>query len=507
MRNIKFSLKIYTILFFVVLFLILKLRKNDENYKNIIKDIELRDKLKKQNGINSKIFLLHEAYIFNDDPLFGNNTAVTLFSADVNFPNHNEILCYSKNGSFSKAKIELAAPLFVGETKCQWNVFRSECHVEKNSSSFYLSREKTHENNFVEVHLKKPEKAVDIAVCYGHSFMLDEWQGLITAIELYNFLGASIQQFYWRSGRIEIYNLLKMYEKFGAIKVDLFGPVINDKLTEMLGFDVQYEIPTRSYIASINDCFLKYRNAKFVLVIDADELYIPQHGRSIIDEMNYLSSLNPHANSFHFARYDASSIAFQSPFSFDMKSTLSSLKISDNKRNLGKSVIIPKKAKGTHQHFPSYYKSDTKTVFIPPDFNYIIHNTKVTLINDNESSSIDKDYDKRHTIFKWLSMTKLNELNNLFNDQIKNTHLFKNLNSNYSYKNILLRCKGELMEKLWLRYDVCIENYDYCSFKESLNLSCISAKTNYKFYNLEDGLVMFKKINTTEKFSMRGCTY
>ncbi|CEF67483.1 Domain of unknown function DUF23 domain-containing protein [Strongyloides ratti] len=507
MKRSKFWLQICTFFIFITIIILFKLYKNDKKYHIIVKELNLRNILKKQNGINQKVFLLHETYLIIDDPLFGNNTAVSLFTGDINFPNYNKILCHSRDGTISKAKIELAAPLFVNEDKCQWAVFRSECNIEKNSSYLYLSREVNHEKSFVEVFLKKPEKPVDLAVCYGHSFMLDEWQNLIVAIELYKFFGASIQQLYWRSGRTEIYNLLREYENDGTIKLDLFGPTVSDELTKMLGFDIQLEIPTRNYITSINDCLLKYRNAKFVLVIDSDELYIPRLSTNILSELNYFSLLNPHANSFVFDRYDASSEMYKNPSLYNIKSTLLSLKISEHKRNLGKSVIIPKKTKGTHQHFGSYFKSNTNVVSIPSKLNYIIHNTKVTLLNDNETTYFNTNEIKNHSIFYWLTIEKINEINKSFNDNIKNNTLFKNLNTNYFFKNEVLTCKKELLEKLWLRNDVCIENYNYCSFPEISNVSCLSAKNIYKIYNLENNLVMFKKTNTVEIYSMNGCMY
>uniref|UniRef100_A0AAF5D332 Glycosyltransferase family 92 protein n=2 Tax=Strongyloides stercoralis TaxID=6248 RepID=A0AAF5D332_STRER len=505
--RVKFILHLCTISIFIIILILFKLYKNDKKYLIIIKNLEGRNLIKKQNGINRRVFLLHEMYYFDDDPMFGNSTAVSILSGDVNFPNYNEILCHSSDGTVSQAKIELVAPLFIGENKCQWTVFRSECRVEKNSSYLYLSGKDNSKKSLDKVFLKKPEKAVDLAVCYGHSFMLDEWQSLVVAIELYKFFGASIQQLYWRSGRVEIYNLLKKYEKDGIIKLDLFGPTVSNELTEMLGFDIQLEISTRNYITAINDCFLKYRNAKFVLVIDSDELYIPRLGTNLIDELNYFSILNPHANSFVFERYDTFSNAYKNPLLFNIESTLMSMQISTHKRNLGKSVVIPSKTKGIHQHFGSYFKSNTNVVSIPSKLNYIVHNNKITLLNDNETIYFNTSKDKNSTIFYWLSIEKVNEINRLFNDRIKNTNSFKNLNSNYFYKNNLLTCKKELLERLWLRDDVCIENYDYCLFEKISNVSCLSAKINYKSYKLKDDLVMFKKTNTVEIYSSNGCTY
>uniref|UniRef100_A0A0N4ZV46 Glycosyltransferase family 92 protein n=1 Tax=Parastrongyloides trichosuri TaxID=131310 RepID=A0A0N4ZV46_PARTI len=476
--------------------------QKERKYIAILTEVETRNKIKERNINNSGIFVLHEAYHIKNDPLFGKNSAVFLFSADLNFPNKNEIYCQFKNGSFSKTKTELAAPLFVGENKCQWGVFRGECEINESNNYVKLSG---NSESFVEIPLKKPEMAVNLAVCYGHSFMLDEWQNLVVAIELYHKFGASIQQLYWRSGGLEIYNLLKTYEKRGFIKLDLFPPIINEELYNMLGYDVQLEIPTRNYVASINDCLLKYRNAKYVLVIDADELYIPRLASNIYEELNYYMLMNPNANSFLFDRYDASSIFRRNPLKFDLKEALLSITISKKKRTLGKSVIIPKRVKGTHQHFPSYTQKNTEVISISKKLNYIIHNSNNELINDNDKIIFNNKED--NTIKHWLSKNRLEEINNSFKKITQISKSFKKLNSDNVYRQKIMKCKKDIMERLWKRNDVCIENYNYCDFKESKESSCIVASSKFMYHNLNNGLVIFKKLNMNIILSENSCTY
>uniref|UniRef100_A0AC35TLY8 Coatomer subunit gamma n=1 Tax=Rhabditophanes sp. KR3021 TaxID=114890 RepID=A0AC35TLY8_9BILA len=209
--------------------------------------------------------VFQNAFYIKEDAMFGNDTAVILFSSETNFSKKRTFFCKSESGLVTTAYTELAAPTFINEERCEWNVFRSECKVDKESKFVNIFNSNDYEE--VLTQLERPHKAVDLAICYGHSFLLDEWQGLLTTIEMYRTFKANIQQLYWRSGRREIYDLLMEYQRHAIIKLDLFSPFSSHESLVKMGLDVNLKLSTRNYLAQMNDCFLKYRNAKYVMIL------------------------------------------------------------------------------------------------------------------------------------------------------------------------------------------------------------------------------------------------
>lgn len=148
-------------------------------------------------------------------------------------------------------------------------------------------------------------------------FLFENWQLLISSLELYRHHGVDLIVTYISSVITDLYRILKAYEAEGVLMlkpaIRFSKPVSACRLLRMLAlrtvfkadldYDPNVENEWYNQDATYNSCLYEFKeSAEFIMIADWDDVFIPKHHENYYNELLWLTDLYPKAASFIFQR-------------------------------------------------------------------------------------------------------------------------------------------------------------------------------------------------------------
>ncbi|CEF69952.1 Domain of unknown function DUF23 domain-containing protein [Strongyloides ratti] len=376
-------------------------------------------------------------------------------------------LCIRKNSNFCTMwphRINFNVP---------WN-------IAKNLTQIKLINKKTGGKKIFKLDttaaMNKPYEG--LTICVPVLYYYNNWLQMFLFLEKWREQENAKVVIYYKSLSLDVYNLLKYYEK---IKLVTLLPAPDIEKTK----NIRLRSPTSFFISHLyfDDCMYG-RNIKYAAVMDVDEYFhFFNSNKTILDYIKEYSILYPKKTFFNFESMYMSYNNHKVDDSFKFGTTVSLLK--DNINLKGKSITLIDKNDYIGYHYPL----DRKNIIgknYSKNFNfghgYRFPKNKAILLHARPNYIFQKFKNSMNVVI-------LNESQRL---TLHNNYqlLKKDINFNYPlvYKNIITnhldKCIKEEEKKLF-KNGVCIKNFDYCFKKlEKLDNWIYAENDKDKYYNL-----------------------
>ena len=256
--------------------------------------------------------------------------------------------------------------MFCRYTVCQFVTFTMLCKTVPSPKEFYIIDSTKTVESKVELKYDEPvSEKLGIVSCMSSVYFGERWQMYATSIEYNHYFGISRQVYYFMSALEGVYEILREYEKEKLIELR-FWTIPDIPELHTLG-----EIWNRDQIGTLNDCFLRYREAAdFIIVHDPDELMMFRGGPKLNNVINSLYTdqvayvyLHGYRTFIHSAKTMAT---------FDYASTVKSSKISTD-RGGGKSIYRPAIIEDMDVHKTFHYRSSGSILELDPEQGIVGH--------------------------------------------------------------------------------------------------------------------------------------
>uniref|UniRef100_A0A7E4VUT3 Glycosyltransferase family 92 protein n=1 Tax=Panagrellus redivivus TaxID=6233 RepID=A0A7E4VUT3_PANRE len=299
--------------------------------------------------------------------------ASILFFADVE-TNAKKLFKIESNNNITTqlSKCEIG-PVSNIDKFCPWIVFIARCNVLPGTNA--VSIRKPPSTSSISVQFEIPDrKPRGIVACYAPMFFEERWHVITVAHELNAVWGVDLQVHYVQSAAGDLLRLLEPLIKKGLLEIR--GIDITDfgeRVKQKLGYDPVENSEFRQQIMAHQDCFFRYReSAEFIVIGDVDDVFVPTHGQSLMEEFTYWKKLHPTASGFIYARTNGHAIVSDRIHTFDYKSTIESIRQVNNSNEIApKTVYNPKYAETPWIHWPGITK--TPPIRIPHGEGLCLH--------------------------------------------------------------------------------------------------------------------------------------
>uniref|UniRef100_A0A914E6I0 Glycosyltransferase family 92 protein n=1 Tax=Acrobeloides nanus TaxID=290746 RepID=A0A914E6I0_9BILA len=251
-------------------------------------------------------FVIISATYYPTSKIYPKNTAVMLFNAEVNVSTRYPLLCISYNDTHQISHPVHTRFAYAPVGVCRWTAFISTCPVVENMKNFTFTFGLTSSRQ-VEIPFRKASnRKLEVATCFSPLFYNENWQLLITTLEVYRHFGVSLQVFYIQSMIEEMFDLLEIYKKYDIAAIEPWATLdLGDQIKQDLGYDPNTQLDWRNQATAHTDCLLKYREAAdFIIVGDIDDILFPRLAKSYFEEFQLLTISNPYAVGFIYNRYN-----------------------------------------------------------------------------------------------------------------------------------------------------------------------------------------------------------
>uniref|UniRef100_A0A0K0F5Q5 Glycosyltransferase family 92 protein n=1 Tax=Strongyloides venezuelensis TaxID=75913 RepID=A0A0K0F5Q5_STRVS len=211
-----------------------------------------------------------------NDPLFGKSYGVVIVTMLTTNIKLFSFLCYTKNENnaiLKKGKFILNKNNF--NKTCQYTTLFFTCPILEDSKVLGIIDDSRSDSKIFSYFLNKTFKKVDITVCYGSLFMFNDIEKFVLSSEMFLYNNVDRIQVYFKSGRLNEWNLLKKYRdsRNDKIHIKRMASFFNEGISHKNYRDtVADHLWFSSKEATSMDCFLKYRNSKFVIFSNYDEV-------------------------------------------------------------------------------------------------------------------------------------------------------------------------------------------------------------------------------------------
>ncbi|KAI6192829.1 Glycosyltransferase family 92 protein [Aphelenchoides fujianensis] len=225
------------------------------------------------------------SFYYKTSKSFAPNTIAIIYAARkhaIDFP----ITCHSRDAfgqthqAAATTEMALVAPV-----QCRWTIMVALCPVVEYPTEFALEGDpgKAQVLPFTPAD-STPRR---FAVCMSRMFLFENWQLLISSLEIYRHYGADLLVTYVDSLLTDIHTILKAYEREG----------------DDMNYDPNEENEWYNQDATYNSCLYEFKDsAEFILIADWDDVLVPNGHDNYVDEMNWLSEMHPQAAAFIFQR-------------------------------------------------------------------------------------------------------------------------------------------------------------------------------------------------------------
>ncbi|CAD5213842.1 unnamed protein product [Bursaphelenchus xylophilus] len=198
-----------------------------------------------------------------------------------------------------------------------------------------------------EITVKQPiARKIPLVVCLSRTFYYENWQVMLTVLEMYKTMGVSEFSIHILNVVKEVYDILKLYEREINLKINpgFIIPKIDGRLE-----NPNFHTETMNQIMCYNDCLYSYREAaEFMIFSDMDDLIMPENG-DLLSKARSLLEAFPMAAGFEFVWATSHFRLAPSLDQFSIPQLFKSLTVK-NLEAYGKSIVIPKRMKSAIIH-------------------------------------------------------------------------------------------------------------------------------------------------------------
>uniref|UniRef100_A0A914Q9L4 Glycosyltransferase family 92 protein n=1 Tax=Panagrolaimus davidi TaxID=227884 RepID=A0A914Q9L4_9BILA len=335
-----------------------------------------------------------------------------------------------------------------------------------------------------------------IVSCVSSLFYAERWQIVAMSIEWYSYFGVSRQAYYVLSAMIGIHELLKAYDRERIIDLHYWS------VPNIPELDSRLQLSTRDLAGSLNDCYLKYREAAdFIIVHDVDDLIYIKHGSQFYPPLKQLWQENPLARSLNFS---ARTVEMESEKRFEQFSMLKSF----NSMNIlpdsitGKSIYNTSLIESVWIHWPTEYDRRLKSVTWNENNAILIHARN---FNFGKYSNSDNRDILQETILDSKHAQKINE--NFENRKFifESNKYIKEMESSMRYYSNIDECTLSIGG-----YDAkifgCRSHY-FCKIPRFPGIYCIESRQNYVKHVLTPFLTFYiSQKSPSPTLNKNGCS-
>ncbi|KAI6176289.1 Glycosyltransferase family 92 protein [Aphelenchoides bicaudatus] len=401
------------------------------------------------------------------------------------------IMCHSQDafGRHREAPARTDMAL-VAPVQCKWTVMVALCPVVNKPVKFALEgdRGKTQVLPF------QPADSVErrFVVCMSRMFLFENWQLLISSLEIYRYYGADLIVTYLDSLLSDIYTILRAYEKEGFLKLK---PAVRFIKPKDIDYDPNAENEWYNQDATYNSCLYEFKDsAQFILIADWDDVLVPNSHKTYGDEMLWLSEMHPQAASFIFQRPQTTLhtsgqlfvIASHSPARFDLKQMIDTAVTDQNDLVTGKFVGRPARIDGIWLHAPTRVRPGYEVIELGTRHALVHHFRRWNFIEKMLKPTLNRTY-----------IAPGDSVNNSFNKFLARNNLtqtFLHLPNYFAYYNKLTECYKRFASLLDHHSMNACPSLPKCQLPVKANHSCMNLEQHYTSTNLLNGFVIHHSV-------------
>ncbi|KAI6200747.1 Glycosyltransferase family 92 protein [Aphelenchoides besseyi] len=415
------------------------------------------------------------SFYYKTSKSFSPNTIAIVYAARkhaIDFP----ITCHSRDAyakshhAIAKTEMALVAPV-----QCKWTIMIALCPVIESTVEFTLEGDPGRQQMLP----FQPADSIPrrFAVCMSRMFLFENWQLLISALEIYRHYGADLLVTYVESLLTDIHTILKAYEREGVLMVK---PAVRLFKPDDINYDPNEENEWYNQDATYNSCLYEFKDsAEFILIADWDDVLVPNGHLNYIDEMYWLTEMHPHAAAFIFQRSQTTLHSLHSPYEFNLRGLIEQAEHSEVEFVTGKFVGRPERIDGIWLHAPSRVRSDYEVVELSPNHARVHHFRRWDFNGTNflNRTSFLPGEDAERSFVQFI------ERNNL-------TQTFLNLPDSFPYYEELVACYRRMITLLDHNSLNACPSLPKCNLEIRSNHSCINLEQHYDSINLLNGFVL-----------------
>ncbi|VDK30478.1 unnamed protein product [Gongylonema pulchrum] len=172
------------------------------------------------------------------------------------------LYCYSSNGTHQNFPDLVIRPVSYNRvSQCKWETYTASCSVTIIPRFFTITSGKSElleTNQVTQITYETPMlRRYDVIACNTPLFYVDNWQLLLTSVELRRYFGVSLQVFYIISIEHNLMQLLQSYAIDGYATLEPFAAI--DIGSVKYNYTPKEEIAFRGAEIAYNGCFFKYK--------------------------------------------------------------------------------------------------------------------------------------------------------------------------------------------------------------------------------------------------------
>ncbi|CAD5213838.1 unnamed protein product [Bursaphelenchus xylophilus] len=359
---------------------------------------------------------------------------------------------------------------------CSWKNYYFVCQFQRPVQSVRL----VDDSGFgPELAVKQPISGkIPLVVCLSRTFYYENWQVMLTVLEMYKAMGVSEFSIHIINIVKEVYDILKLYQN--EINLKIHPGYLTPKI---LGRpeNPNFETEAINQIVAYNDCFYSYREAaEFLIFSDLDDLITPENGDLLAKAQQLLQQF-PTASSFEFPWTISKFGGAQNPSAFSIPRLFSGLEVL-HIENYGKSIIVPKRicnaiihnAVGESARVKGY---EHKNVSFTEGHGRTLHIREMVMKDFNGSVADDKSVDKVDR--KFVNIEAMERAERALRQRIdgKLNKAFQTLPSNLFFTPLFRNCYKDMI----LDKRQC-SSLSFCKITTENRPQCAAVASDYKGY-------------------------
>ncbi|KAK0397879.1 hypothetical protein QR680_002317 [Steinernema hermaphroditum] len=440
---------------------------------------------------NDHLFITTPIY-YEDPKSFHRPTIAVVAAADKAFSPRSLLCTAYRNGH---KRVTLGSIQKITFTPyCKWATYLVLCPVQSKIETFGIST--THSEEPLTLNFIRADSLRrSVVVCMSRMFLYENWQILLTTLEIYRYYGVDLLVAYIDSIVAGAYELLQVYAKEGLVMIE---PSVKIYHNEDMAFNPNDESEWGNQMIVYNHCLYRFReSAEFVVFADWDDVLVPRGSDGgMVDSLRTLFDANSRAGAFQLHRMSTTVFAAADPKHFDLTTTLTTMHVSEF-FGPGKVVAIPSRIKGAWVHKPSVYEYGYQLAYARTHQSWFYHLRILSTYKEKPP----KD-----------AKIRPNELNSSeivksFNEFYKSKNIdqiFTKLPTSQTYLIEMEKCYKEIAHIFNLNSHGHCPNQAFCPVPQ-LPIDCINVSHEFAERRMANTMLVSYRTKSEFLFSRTGC--
>uniref|UniRef100_A0A1I8AEH0 Glycosyltransferase family 92 protein n=1 Tax=Steinernema glaseri TaxID=37863 RepID=A0A1I8AEH0_9BILA len=378
---------------------------------------------------------------------------------------------------------------------CKWSTYLVLCPVQTNIDFFGLATKRNETPLMLNFTRSDPVRR-SVVVCMSRMFLYENWQILLTTLEIYRYYKVDLLVAYIDSIVTGAFELLKVYEKEGLVMIEPSVKIYYDE--GRMSFNPNDESEWGNQMIVYNHCMYRFReSAEFVVFADWDDVLVPRGSAGgMADSLRALFEANAYAGAFQLHRRSTTVFAASDSKRFDLMTTLTTMDVSEF-FGPGKTVVIPNRVKGAWVHKPRLYENGYRLDYAKTHQSWFYHLRVL--------STYGGDLPKEA---KWrpneLNATGIVEQFNEFYKEKNLGQIFAKFPKRHTYLNEMEKCYRNIAHLFHLNNRDHCPNQGYCEIPE-LSIDCVNVEHGFARRRMDSSMIISYGTNARFVFSKTGC--